>query len=499
MSTTAKSLLKELYILDPSLSEKEQEILQIIELMKKNQPKIKINEAFRLELRTKLMDSIDYAYIKKTNTNTFNWSLFFSIFGTAFASIFVGVLGWNMYLWIPAKTTRISFVPKVTTIAQEWFGNPIITQTHTVSSLWMGKQMSPHIENPEIGVMYMPTNDSIWNTTPRIDTPTYWKMMTSDTSVPAETPIYRYSYSGSITLETWELPVYKKEGTAFTTDEMRWVLQNFPIDAINLWALQNTILTNINLSEERDYGYNIAIDLNVGNISFSQNYPKWPQAKCDMNGCAELPKITEKDLLQNNEIVDIANNWLQKYGIDKTFYGNAKIEMPSRAIKSWEEQLHVPDIVTITYPLLINSKEVYEEYGTYKWIILTLDIRSKQISGMYGLEKQNLIQSLYPSESNTGNIMNMLYSGGRYMQSWTISWNQKIVTIPVSAPHIEYVHISSTNTWGTSDEYYVPAYVFDVIEKPKDGHISNSVIVPAVRGFTVIEDTVSTPIPELMR
>jgi hypothetical protein len=97
MSTTAKSLLKELYILDPSLSEKEQEIIQIIELMKKNQPKIEINESFRLELRTRLMDSIDYDYIKKTRTS-FNWSLFFSIFGTAFASLFIGVLSWNMYL-----------------------------------------------------------------------------------------------------------------------------------------------------------------------------------------------------------------------------------------------------------------------------------------------------------------------------------------------------------------------------------------------------------------
>ena len=55
MQTNVKTLLEELYLLEPSLREKEEQIVHIIENMQKNRPNIVINEEFKNELRAKLL------------------------------------------------------------------------------------------------------------------------------------------------------------------------------------------------------------------------------------------------------------------------------------------------------------------------------------------------------------------------------------------------------------------------------------------------------------
>lgn len=55
MSYETKSILEELYMIDPDLRSREKEIITFIEKMQKHRPQIEIDEAFRLELRNKLL------------------------------------------------------------------------------------------------------------------------------------------------------------------------------------------------------------------------------------------------------------------------------------------------------------------------------------------------------------------------------------------------------------------------------------------------------------
>ena len=78
---TIKKLLEELYLLEPSLREKEQQILHIIENMQKNRPNIIINEEFKNELRAKLLAELRPAHI------IWNWGwIFAGLSMTAFAA-----------------------------------------------------------------------------------------------------------------------------------------------------------------------------------------------------------------------------------------------------------------------------------------------------------------------------------------------------------------------------------------------------------------------------
>jgi hypothetical protein len=55
MQATIQTILEELYSLEPTLREKEDAIIRIIEKMKADKPNIQIDEAFKAELREKVI------------------------------------------------------------------------------------------------------------------------------------------------------------------------------------------------------------------------------------------------------------------------------------------------------------------------------------------------------------------------------------------------------------------------------------------------------------
>lgn len=121
MSTTVKTLLEELYALEPSLREKESDITRIIEAMLAHKPDIRIDETFRAELREKLIAQ-DSAPVR---SSSWKFSIIFPIFGTAFASFFVGMFVWNTF-FSPSIVLReqktLSYAPQIQDAPKEAFG-----------------------------------------------------------------------------------------------------------------------------------------------------------------------------------------------------------------------------------------------------------------------------------------------------------------------------------------------------------------------------------------
>lgn len=74
MSPNVKTLLEELYLLEPSLREKEDQIVHIIENMQKNRPNIVINEEFKNELRTKIMTELKDSTSQKLQNKNQDWN-----------------------------------------------------------------------------------------------------------------------------------------------------------------------------------------------------------------------------------------------------------------------------------------------------------------------------------------------------------------------------------------------------------------------------------------
>jgi hypothetical protein len=133
----------------------------------------------------------------------------------------------------------------------------------------------------------------------------------------------------------------------------------------------------------------------------------------------------------------------------------------------------------------MDGKPVYEEGGMYRGLTLNYDVRTKRITNMYGIEKTKLEKSDYDTIQDTKLINDMIKSGGRYITTeGTLPPERKVVDVELSEPSMGYVHLFGEWKNGTSEEYYVPAYIFSVENPPKENFGQNTVIVPLVKEFT---------------
>jgi hypothetical protein len=94
----------------------------------------------------------------------------------------------------------------------------------------------------------------------------------------------------------------------------------------------------------------------------------------------------------------------------------------------------------------------------------------------------------------------MIQSGWRNITSAnpTESSTGKLVDIHLSTPTLGYVRIPWEWKDGISEDYFVPAYVFTVENKPSDSYISNTIIIPRVEWFTEKVSTSTHPIEPIM-
>ena len=479
MSYETKSILEELYMIDPDLRSREKEIITFIEKMQKHRPQIEIDEAFRLELRNKLLTLWENKKLKNSEKQSFFW--YFLPFFWGLTAIFLIALSfWPMFFWTDTVTDvtspevwKLSFAPDI----QE-------REPNAYGKIWL----SPSPVPPPVPAWGWVENRMMMTA----------ETMIADTSMPVmDMPIYSYVYTWVLDMNLWELPVYEKKSLPFSSDDMGWLLSGLNIDGINLSLLKNTRIGSVSLLEDREYGYSVNLDLQWGNVSFYQNWTKWPQPQCGDNGC---PPIKESEVPSDDEIITTANTWLNENGIDISYYGEPIIDRDwkiyyARALAEGTEG-YIPENFTVIFPFLLDGKKVYEEYGTPRGISLSIDIRTLRVTSMSGLEKYALDRSLYPLE-NRDVIDEMIRSGGRYTMDTSLTGSGlEVIKISLSNPSLEYVRLYGSYGDGMTKEYFVPSYIFP-IENWTDtrGYLPKSIIIPIVEWFRVVQDISNLPMP----
>jgi superfamily I DNA and RNA helicase len=76
MEKNIKKILEELYAIEPSLREKEEELTKIVKIMIQSKPNIEIDENFKNTLRNQILENIKVKkiqnYKSRNNTNFFH-------------------------------------------------------------------------------------------------------------------------------------------------------------------------------------------------------------------------------------------------------------------------------------------------------------------------------------------------------------------------------------------------------------------------------------------
>lgn len=312
---------------------------------------------------------------------------------------------------------------------------------------------------------------------------------------------YNYVYAGEdFSLpETAEVEVLKRL-KGYGSENLNSILGNVGLGLLDTSKLSNIKVQYLSLAEDRDGGYMIDLNPYEGIVSMYENWNRLVQVDYSAQ-----PRLSQSDVPSDERLIAAANEFLVRYGIDLKNYGVPKVS------QSWKlgyagaraEDVWIPDVMTVQYPLVFGGKEAWEQGGYDRTgFMANINIRTMKVVGLYGLQTQNYQSSNYAAETDKDRIMKFALQGDLWPQGIypEESFRVKEVEVKLGTPRVEYMRYWR-NRDTQNDELFVPALVFPVMEKiPADDSLyKQAVVIPLVKeildSVTAEQNIVPTPMP----
>ena len=449
MKEDIKNILEDLYTVDDSLRKYESQLIDLIDKLLKSKPNIKFDKNFQIKLRQELLEKFSENNNKQTNFNIMNKLLY--VFGS---------LALILLILIPSlsknervKTAQVDFSLQVQRLDKQAFG-PLLAQNTGNQEVVVGAGFGG-------GGGGMNTTASV------------------DMKIAPQPMVFKYVYKGDdFSIDSDQMPVLKKIKGLDSQKDVAKVLQNLNFDNINLNSLDNLRIRNFTIYEDKNFGYSVNVDLYEGMISINENWEKWP-----MSMGYSLEAIKMEDVPSDEQLINMANKFLQEHNISVDKYGAPQVD------NSWKENylrfvnkadFVIPDMATVIYPLLIDGKSAYEEWGTVQGLRVAINLRYKRVSSMWNLSSQKYQSSLYDMETDVSRILELASRGGNYY--YPEQSGVKVVEIELDTPYLAYMQ-----TWqysnNVSNELLVPALVFPIVELPSEAEYfyKQNVVIPLAK------------------
>jgi hypothetical protein len=268
------------------------------------------------------------------------------------------------------------------------------------------------------------------------------------------------------------------------------------LDIIDLGTFPGSTVMNVSLTQDRKNGYMVTLDLKEGSVSVNQNYERWddPYAKCNGDqACYERLQLSVGDIPSDDVLIGIAKRFLDEHGVDLSLYGEPEVDhqwrisydsMPSDG----DRRGMVPDTLSVLYPLVIDGKPVYEQYGTKTGITVSVNVRHKATIGAWNILVHRYEESAYPAVQESAQVMdyltNMNSGGDMRVMMVEDSVDQpktEQATVKLGTPTMALARYYRTGAGGVMEQILVPSLVFPVMETvnaPDYFPSSTPVIVP---------------------
>lgn len=304
-----------------------------------------------------------------------------------------------------------------------------------------------------------------------------WKMIAPDIDYVPE--IYRYSFSWNLNLDLKDMmPVYKRDNKKIDSKVFAQSISNLDFAWVDVSNFSNVWISNISLTEDKEYGYNINIDFENSSMSIYKNWTKWPQGT--------YVEGEKQVFLEEKEIIKISQDFLASHKIDLSKYGTPVIEKAYiMAYAKFSSSRIMPDyaqnITNVVYPLIVDWNEIVEEGWQAAWVRVEIDLKEKKVSGLNWLSIDNYLKSDYKTETSTENILKVANVWWRYGFYDTGTEKVKYIDVNLKNPEIKYVHTYSFKD-NTQEQFLIPAVVFEV-DKPENTeyYYWETVVVPLLK------------------
>jgi len=490
MDKTIQTILNELYMLDPSLKDQERAVAALVEKMIAAKPDIKLDTAFVRTLREQLVapatSSVSATSGISYVTYTFMQKFLFAIGGAAIA------LAIAIPLTFLTVRREASISPLATLTEQD--------QENRGASVSAGKDLGMQA----FGSLAQGSNDAMPSGEGMES-----KMMATAPAAgfggggggsnagiatdrmimpPYQQPIVnQYRYSGDTLPENEAtVEVLRREKDLINGGTITSAFTSIDLGLIPLRQFNNTKVQMFTLNQEHPYGYQVTVDLTEGSVTIGKNWQRWPQVSCSDQACWEAQRVRQSDIPDDQTLMRIADDFVTKMSINKSAYTSPEVD---RSWETWYAQAedkanyYFPEQVTVRYPLLVDGKRVYEQYGEPVGMMVSIDVRERKAAGAYNIMTQQYSRSGYPTEQDQRRIITIAEKGGSapwFMPYMAEDGSTKIVDVSLGTPAEGYMRYWQQGS-ATPRELLVPALIFPVEDAPQEYTGNRNIVVPLVK------------------
>lgn len=532
MDKKIQEILADLYKIEPKLKESEAKPITIIKALLESKPNTKFDQAFALNLKAKLIQN-------KPTLKSFNLGFMKKIIYVlsgmlgAFIIVVAGYFGLQNGLMFGtgAKENKmLAFEPSIVQLKENAFGKLVneeptdvgvggsgeVAQATGSESPRMEAQVPSNVTKSEnlapTAKIMAASDNAVSEASPDRTTDTKETVTVNQSGIaatpnlppdantdakmvspPYEQTVYKYIYEGddfSSLLKDEKVDVLRKVKGNLNKSAVLDFINNFSFGLLNMSKFSDLYLQNISLTEDREFGYTIYADLEYGNISVNQNWLKWPQ--CDSECWNTRKPIKLEDLPEDTEVTQATDAFLQEYGVDTSTFGKPIVNKywlrDIEMAKLYGYEPYIPESISVTYPSIINSLEVYYDSGTVTGMEVSYDVRLKKVTGIYNLSSSNFESSAYEAVTDKEAVMEWIDKGG--WQSYPVLYDQmegvktETVEVKIGTPKLGYMKYWNYDS-GANEELLIPALIFPVTQKPEgDAYFyKDSLMIPLAKEF----------------
>ncbi|MFC1615277.1 hypothetical protein ACFL2L_00590 [Patescibacteria group bacterium] len=483
MNNKVDTILEELYELDGSFREHEKNLKVIIEKILISRPEIKIDNNFKKQLRAELLLKAEEWTVKEHFSifnhinNLFTMKKLNYIAGGVALGLLISISAFQYLKNIPGETVlvKVDSGLKIAMVGENSFGDLSGGEQQAAAAVEMEKGIGAGGGG---GQLSAPSGEIVQQ---RIGMPNPYSIN------------YAYIYNGEpINLEQEEMEVLKRIKSIEQAGEMANMLKGVDFGLVDMNTFPNSKIQEISFAQDSEFGYVLRVSLTEGNVSIHQNWNTWPQPRCSTQKCFEEQRLKIEDVPADENIIKIADDFIKKHGINMELYGDPEINDNWRVSYEQSENkdnFNAPEVLTITYPLNVNGKNVYEDGGGNKiGLSVAVNIKQNRAISLYNLYTQSYTGSLYKVETDLQKIMAVAKKGGLY--NYEYPEPNKTIEVEIGQPKISYVR-----KWIKGEEILAPALVFPIIGESEDiPFYKKNVVVPLVKELLKQRDDVPVQI-----
>lgn len=308
---------------------------------------------------------------------------------------------------------------------------------------------------------------------------------------PEEMRQYVYEYAGDI--PAVDLPVLRRQiglGGDAVTGWLGGRLTNL-IDAGKFQSLEPLQLT---LAEPGTDGYSLSLDYQSGTISLYRNLGTGIlKAEATSRGVPANPTGT---LPVDAGMLRIANAFLDTHAMSRAGLGDPIVRNDwmrgYTAASQADRPSFLPAEVTVVYPWIMQSRNVYDESGRRYGLFVTISAQDKSVTSVSNLVPMKFDASGYALTRDSEMIRQLVRRGGLY-GSLPAAEATSVVTVQVGKPEVAYV-VSRYQLDQKNVDYLVPALVFPIENTPANQpFLPQNITIPLVQ--QLIDAATVVPVP----